>query len=712
MKQKLFLGALLFGTLALGGCVDDTESQSVQDVRKAKAEQLKSLAALNDANAQAALITANATKAAQEAEAEYKKALAAVQEAQAALIAAQTESAKAAAMQALANAERAKAQAAADLQTIAAQLEIDLLNKKKDLLIAQQQYEEALKNNDVKKQQELEILFSDYKEAQEALLHAQYLLAQDEILLAKAKAGIITKKEAVEEEIKGLNNEIADLLSDIAENQAYIDTWKEYVEMTPEQAEAAKLKANQEWIALNKKYQAAQAEVTSAAEALTAAEFTMQNSDYANAVSEIRNFRANSPEYGQTESSVRVEYVYESSTDAPKEARGFYCAVITEYGETNWSNGNFNVVERTYVPLFSNVDRDQEGLKYTIDGQESVVNYNVVNAYYDYVAGSFAKAMPAVEKVLARNEKQLADYTKYYEEAVKNQAEAQKAYDAAVKADTDLKAAQEAYNDAVTAESDAIEAQRKAQAAVDQAGAEATDAQKKALDDAKAASKTATEAREAAYDKLEEANDAAQEAGNVNDKLKDLNTCKASALSWLEAKNYAENEVDADKEFLAEVKANSKAIEDGVDSNKANIKAYNDASLAKAKTEVAEKEAENAASVKKAEYDAIAATVLEGAGGNINVGQEVAAKENLIKEWNTKIEGKKAEIAAKEKELASDKWDYEPVEGTTIKDLENKIATRKAYVETLQAKFDAAKAALDKAMEAPTTPEAPETPAE
>ena len=65
MKQKLFLSALLLGALTLNSCVDDTESPSVTAVRQAKAEQIKSLADLNKAQAEAAIITANATAEAQ-----------------------------------------------------------------------------------------------------------------------------------------------------------------------------------------------------------------------------------------------------------------------------------------------------------------------------------------------------------------------------------------------------------------------------------------------------------------------------------------------------------------------------------------------------------------------------------------------------------------------------------------------------------------------
>lgn len=88
MKKKLMMVAVLLGALTLGACVDDNESQSVTNVREAKAEQLKAMAALDNAKAEAELIYANAEKALKEAQAEYQKALAAA-------TAQQTEEAKA-----------------------------------------------------------------------------------------------------------------------------------------------------------------------------------------------------------------------------------------------------------------------------------------------------------------------------------------------------------------------------------------------------------------------------------------------------------------------------------------------------------------------------------------------------------------------------------------------------------------------------------------
>lgn len=74
MKKRLMMVAVLLGALTLGACVDDNESQSVTDVRKAKAEQLSALAAKAKAEGEAALINANAEKAYKEAWAKYYEA--------------------------------------------------------------------------------------------------------------------------------------------------------------------------------------------------------------------------------------------------------------------------------------------------------------------------------------------------------------------------------------------------------------------------------------------------------------------------------------------------------------------------------------------------------------------------------------------------------------------------------------------------------------
>lgn len=76
MKKKLMMVAVLLGALSLGACVDDNESASVTAIRNAKAAQLESLAALNNAKAAAETVRAEAEAALSNAQAAYKQALA------------------------------------------------------------------------------------------------------------------------------------------------------------------------------------------------------------------------------------------------------------------------------------------------------------------------------------------------------------------------------------------------------------------------------------------------------------------------------------------------------------------------------------------------------------------------------------------------------------------------------------------------------------
>mgnify|MGYP000809400597 CR=1 FL=1 len=69
--------AVLLGVLSLGACVDDNETQSVTDVRNAKAEQLQARADMNNAEAEAQKIQADAEAALMTAKAEAQKAAAA-----------------------------------------------------------------------------------------------------------------------------------------------------------------------------------------------------------------------------------------------------------------------------------------------------------------------------------------------------------------------------------------------------------------------------------------------------------------------------------------------------------------------------------------------------------------------------------------------------------------------------------------------------------
>lgn len=77
MKKKLLMVAVLLGALSLGACIDDNESQSVTNVRNSKTAELKSIAAMEKAEAEAKVTLANAEAALNAAKAKAEQALAA-----------------------------------------------------------------------------------------------------------------------------------------------------------------------------------------------------------------------------------------------------------------------------------------------------------------------------------------------------------------------------------------------------------------------------------------------------------------------------------------------------------------------------------------------------------------------------------------------------------------------------------------------------------
>ena len=91
MRKKLYLVALFCGALCLTGCLKNEESASVTQVRFAKANELNSLAALNNAKAQATTIAAEADAALKAAQAKVAEAEAKLKEADAAYRDAETQ---------------------------------------------------------------------------------------------------------------------------------------------------------------------------------------------------------------------------------------------------------------------------------------------------------------------------------------------------------------------------------------------------------------------------------------------------------------------------------------------------------------------------------------------------------------------------------------------------------------------------------------------
>ncbi|MFG6428169.1 MAG: hypothetical protein K1W14_17470 [Muribaculaceae bacterium] len=702
MKQKLFLSALLLGALTLNSCVDDTESPSVTAVRQAKAEQIKSLADLNKAQAEAAIITANATAEAQKAQAElakaqaeYAKAQAAYEMARAEYQKAQTETEKARAQQAMAQAEEAMAQAQYEkqryanlLQELAGQLEINLLRQKADMLAAQKAYQEAIQNNDDATRTRLSELFRVYREAQEAVFTANKTLAGYEINLARLKAGLDTSAEVYANLIQSENDNITGWQEDILEAQTYIDTWKNF-----SVADAKKdLPAVwQEVLTLDTKQKDAAKVVLDATNANNAAWKTLTGSAYMAAVNDLKPYNGN---INYISGNIQIKWVSEQENGAPKDARGYYCAFIQEieniYIPNEWGYGNWEekVLSETYIPLFTNASYTNEELTYELVGtsdwnsgivSEGSESYYEYSSYYDLVPGSVEKVIAAVAATQKSDKKWLADATKYLEDAQKAQEDAQKAYDNSVKLE---KAAQDA--DA------AVEAAQKtkdaAQKVVDEAGDKATEAQKKALADAETALNKAIEAQTKAWE-------AYNEAGNVYDKERELKLATANTVEATKTKNNAEYQVSENEKFITELNAKAKDLNDGAAGNVESMNAVNAANLALAEAKKDNALAKNAYDQKYAEYNALNSLIATDNEGQ-NIDSMISEKETDIKGFQDQIAEAQKKIAGYEKELASagDK------DANAIKALEQQIADQKAQIEIYQKEYDNAKAALDKAM--------------
>ena len=202
MKKKLMMVAVLLGALSLGACVDDNESASVTAVREAKAAQLNSIAAMNNAEAEATTLLAQSQAAINEAKARQEAALADKMEAEARIEELKAQMAEAAydaeLAARLAEAEAAKKQAEADLQTAQAEIErlavvlqLQLAKLQKALLTAQEELRQ--KEDDIADQKlsDLQDLADTYATALAGYTGMGQDLAGEEAKMAALKADLV-----------------------------------------------------------------------------------------------------------------------------------------------------------------------------------------------------------------------------------------------------------------------------------------------------------------------------------------------------------------------------------------------------------------------------------------------------------------------------------------------------------------------------------------
>ena len=306
MKKKFMMFAVLLGALTLGSCIDDTESQSVTNVRDSKAEELKSIAAMEAAQAQAKLTMANAEAAYKAALAEAEIAAAAKAQAEAELEKAQAElielqkqaaeieneadrianeKAQAELEAKLAQLEVTKKENEAKLEKIAAKAEKLALENEKALIDAQTALNAAqdalntqLANADAAEKKKLQDAADEYAQAVENLISAQQKLMN-------LKTDLVDLETGKENALKQAKEDIADRDAWIAENKAKIAVYQQYTNYQEdwdafnaeyEIAEIEKYKTNDlYWAALNEynNYQVDRTEVDAALEELNNDQF-------------------------------------------------------------------------------------------------------------------------------------------------------------------------------------------------------------------------------------------------------------------------------------------------------------------------------------------------------------------------------------------------------------------------------------------------------
>lgn len=236
MHYKSLLAAMMVGALALSSCVKNEESQSVTDLRNARADEIKSQAELNRANADAAIIVAKAQESVASAQAKLIEAQASIAQAEAAKVRAEAElaaveveiakvkleeekvklQAKKAELEATiakveAEIAQYKAQKQKALDEIAkaeAEAELNAIKMQKQLIEEQEALMKAMAKYGKEKEKEINKIWKQYSDEVTALNVAQTKLIKTMADLAKLEAGSETSGEILAEQISNLEARI------------------------------------------------------------------------------------------------------------------------------------------------------------------------------------------------------------------------------------------------------------------------------------------------------------------------------------------------------------------------------------------------------------------------------------------------------------------------------------------------------------------------
>lgn len=259
MQHKSLFAAMMLGALVLGSCVKNEESQSVKDIRRARAEEIRTQAELNMANVQATITLANAQAAIAAAEAKLKEAEAAIAMAEAAKKLAEAELigvqvqiaqvklqeeqvtllAKRAELEKLiAQYEAEIAQFEADKQAALNKLaqaemeaEINEIKMARKLIEEEESLMKAIAQFGKEKEKEINSIWKQYSDEVTALNAAQTKLIKTMADLAKLEAGSETSGEILAERIR-------DLEARIEAQKLYISELKSKMEFTKPELDA------------------------------------------------------------------------------------------------------------------------------------------------------------------------------------------------------------------------------------------------------------------------------------------------------------------------------------------------------------------------------------------------------------------------------------------------------------------------------------------
>ena len=434
MKKKFFAIYALVGALVASpiftSCVDDEESPSVTAIRNAKAAELKSIAALKKAEAQAQATLDAANIALKAAQADAQLAAAKLAEAEAALQETQNEAAAVALLVQKKEAEMKLDSIQAGIEQQEILIQKALLEAQADLLDAKEQLDSATQDYDAEQKAELQALANAYSTAVNELLIAKQDLMSLESTLASYETGLVDAKA-------GLEKTIASYEQQIERSKIFIEAYKKYPYYV-EDLDALKLDYTKALTAQN----------------LAQDKYAVASNDYSEAYNEVvGNEELKALKDAVTDDHffafVQSGYLWDAENEQYDYRWEIYDIVRRGKMTASWSFWRDFVFEKDDMKVYLG-DTIYYKAEYTADYRQ--VEMNAMNQYMQ----SYKDDLKAEQTALEANEKALTA-AKAATTAAKtawdaavgkdDEGEKKQAYLAAVQAENDLVAAIEINND-------------------------------------------------------------------------------------------------------------------------------------------------------------------------------------------------------------------------------------------------------------------------